>query len=308
MAKRSKQKTNPVRALKQRLKEQTKKAKDVAQAAVAGMAAGSGGKARQAAAAEAAAAEPVSTKPIRDPFAVPAPAAPEAPAAKQPADLTVTASGLQYEDIKVGAGDSPKGGDICVMHYTGWLEDGTKFDSSVDRGVPFEFILGMGQVIMGWDEGVATMQPGGKRILIIPSNLGYGRRGAGGVIPPDATLKFEVELLGVKAQAPLQIADEVVGEGPSPRAGQTVRVHYTGRLTDGTKFDSSVDRGNPFEFIIGVGQVIAGWDVGVATMQVGGKRQLTIPAHLGYGRRGSPPAIPPDATLVFDVELLAIVG
>jgi FKBP-type peptidyl-prolyl cis-trans isomerase len=305
MAKRPKQKTSPVRALKQRLKEQTKRAKDVAQAAVAGIAAGSGGKARQAG--EAAVAEPVSTKPIRDPFAVPAPAVAEAPAAKAPADLTITASGLQYEDTKIGAGDSPKGGDICVMHYTGWLEDGSKFDSSVDRGTPFEFILGMGQVIKGWDEGVATMKPGGKRTLIIPSNLGYGRRGAGGVIPPDATLKFEVELLGVKAQAPLQIADEVVGAGPSPKAGQTVRVHYTGRLTDGTKFDSSVDRGQPFEFILGVGQVIAGWDVGVATMQVGGKRQLTIPSHLGYGRRGSPPVIPPDATLVFDVELLDIV-
>ena len=113
-----------------------------------------------------------------------------------------TASGLKIEDTQVGTGASPKTGQTCVMHYTGWLyENGQKtkkFDSSVDRNEPFEFPIGAGRVIKGWDEGVATMKVGGKRTLIIPPDLGYGARGAGGVIPPNATLVFEVELLGVK--------------------------------------------------------------------------------------------------------------
>ena len=116
-----------------------------------------------------------------------------------------TASGLKIIDTKVGTGASPKTGQTCVMHYTGWLYDehakdhhGKKFDSSVDRNEPFEFQIGRGMVIKGWDEGVSTMKVGGKRTLIIPVSLGYGARGAGGVIPPNATLVFDVELLGVK--------------------------------------------------------------------------------------------------------------
>jgi peptidylprolyl isomerase len=113
-----------------------------------------------------------------------------------------TDSGLQYLDDKEGTGASPKTGQVCVMHYTGWLWEndakGKKFDSSVDRGRPFQFELGVGKVIKGWDEGVATMKVGGKRQLLIPPELGYGRRGYARVIPPDATLLFEVELLGVK--------------------------------------------------------------------------------------------------------------
>jgi FKBP-type peptidyl-prolyl cis-trans isomerase len=104
----------------------------------------------------------------------------------------------------------------------------------------------------------------------------------------------------------LKYIDLKVGQGPAPRAGQTVRVHYTGWLTDGTKFDSSVDSGQPFEFVLGEGRVIRGWELGVATMRVGGKRKLTIPSDLGYGIKGSAPEIGPNATLVFDVELLAI--
>jgi peptidylprolyl isomerase len=139
--------------------------------------------------------------------------APGAPAAQKAKDdkakdttkekkMTETESGLKYRDEKVGEGDSPQTGQTCVMHYTGWLwkdgKKGAKFDSSVDRGEPFEFKIGRGQVIGGWDEGVATMKPGGKRELLIPPDLGYGARGAGGVIPPNATLLFEVELIKVK--------------------------------------------------------------------------------------------------------------
>jgi FKBP-type peptidyl-prolyl cis-trans isomerase FkpA len=112
--------------------------------------------------------------------------------------MVTTPSGLQYEDVQEGSGAAAKSGDTVEVHYTGWLTNGQKFDSSVDRGRPFSFRLGQGQVIKGWDEGVAGMKPGGKRKLTIPSALGYGRGGAGGVIPPNADLVFEVELLKVK--------------------------------------------------------------------------------------------------------------
>jgi peptidylprolyl isomerase len=126
--------------------------------------------------------------------------APVTAASAQP--VMTTASGLKIIDIEAGTGPSPKPGQTCVMHYTGWLyvngAKGKKFDSSRDSGQPFEFKIGLHQVIAGWDEGVATMKVGGKRTLIIPPDLGYGARGAGGVIPPNATLIFDVELLGVK--------------------------------------------------------------------------------------------------------------
>jgi peptidylprolyl isomerase len=114
------------------------------------------------------------------------------------AKMVTTASGLKYIDEKVGTGPSPTAGKKVKVHYTGTLTDGKKFDSSVDRGQPFEFVIGVGQVIKGWDEGVLTMKVGGKRKLMIPAKLAYGERGAGGVIPPNADLNFDVELLGVE--------------------------------------------------------------------------------------------------------------
>jgi FKBP-type peptidyl-prolyl cis-trans isomerase FkpA len=118
--------------------------------------------------------------------------------------MTTTASGLQYEDTLVGGGETASAGHQVTVHYTGWLYDagapqnrGRKFDSSKDRGDPFDFALGDGEVIRGWDEGVQGMKVGGTRVLTIPPELGYGSRGAGGVIPPNATLVFEVELLGL---------------------------------------------------------------------------------------------------------------
>ena len=111
---------------------------------------------------------------------------------------TTTPSGLQYKDLVVGSGEEARQGATAVVHYTGWLLDGTKFDSSLDRGTPFNFVIGRGQVIKGWDEGVGTMNVGGKRELIIPADLAYGDSGAAGVIPPGATLKFEVELIELR--------------------------------------------------------------------------------------------------------------
>jgi FKBP-type peptidyl-prolyl cis-trans isomerase len=224
-----------------------------------------------------------------------------------------TESGLQYLDEKEGTGDTPKPGQTCLVHYTGWLWEnnakGKEFDSSVGRGEPFVFPVGLGKVIKGWDEGVATMKVGGKRELLVPAKLGYGARGAGGVIPPNATLLFEVELLNLmkKTDSGLQYIDIKEGDGATPKTGQTCVVHYTGWLWEdgakGRKFDSSVDKGKPFQFPVGAKRVIAGWDEGVATMKVGGKRQLLIPPELGYGVRGFPGAIPPNATLFFEVEL-----
>jgi peptidylprolyl isomerase len=134
--------------------------------------------------------------------AIVTPAALRSASAQTAGKAMTTASGLQIIDSKEGTGASPKPGQTCVMHYTGWLyengQKGKKFDSSVDRNEPFDFPIGQGRVIKGWDEGVASMKVGGKRTLIIPPALGYGARGAGGVIPPNATLMFDVELLAVK--------------------------------------------------------------------------------------------------------------
>jgi FKBP-type peptidyl-prolyl cis-trans isomerase len=136
---------------------------------------------------------PVAQTPVVGQTSTPAPNK-----AKAVSKVITTPSGLKYEILKKGKGKTAKAGQQVSVHYTGWLTDGTKFDSSVDRGQPFEFTLGAGNVIKGWDEGVAGMKVGEKRKLTIPPDLGYGERGAGGVIPPGATLIFDVELLGVQ--------------------------------------------------------------------------------------------------------------
>jgi peptidylprolyl isomerase len=152
------------------------------------------------------------------------------------------------------------------------------------------------------------MKPGGKRKLFIPAALGYGSRAVGS-IPANSDLVFEVEVVSVVPglQGKLKTEDLKEGTGRSAQAGDTVSVHYTGTLrANGRKFDSSLDRGEPFEFQLGAGKVIKGWDEGVAGMKVGGKRRLEIPSRLAYGETGAGGAIPPNADLVFEVELLAI--
>ncbi|MCL4868320.1 MAG: FKBP-type peptidyl-prolyl cis-trans isomerase [Anaerolineae bacterium] len=248
------------------------------------------------------------------------PGSPELPAATNPADFVTTDSGLQYVDLVVGDGPLPETNGIVSVHYTGWLEDGKKFDSSIDRDDPITFVLGKDQVIPGWEEGVASMRVGGKRQMIIPADLAYGATGYQNFIPPNAVLTFDVELLAYYAPAPaapteideadlvttesgLQYVDLVVGTGEVARSGYTVSVHYTGWLTDTTKFDSSLDRGTPLEFVLGEGRVIVGWEEGLVGMRVGGRRQLIIPSDLAYGDLGQG-IIPGGATLIFEVELI----
>ncbi len=228
------------------------------------------------------------------------------------------ATELKIEDLAVGTGTEAKTGDHLSVAYTGWVQGKSEpFDSSNYHNGPFEFVLGKGEAIAGWDQGLVGMKVGGKRKLTIPPSLGYGAAGAGnGRIPPNATLIFEVELLSIQgppqATLPptsitaLKIEDLVIGTGAEAKAGDTLRVDYTGWLENGVKFDSSLDSGQPIEFILGQGKVIAGWDQGLVGLKVGGKRRLTIPPNLGYGARGAGDSIPPNAALIFEVELLEI--
>ena len=233
-----------------------------------------------------------------------------------------TSSGLEYTITKKGNGKKPKTGDKVVVHYTGKLTNDTVFDSSVRRNQPFTFQLGVGQVIKGWDEGIALLQVGDKATFKIPSTLGYGSS-ANGKIPANAILIFDVELLDViekVAPKAFDISGKEVkttasglqyivvnkGNGARAMAGKTVSVHYTGFLEDGSIFDSSVERGEPIQFPLGQGRVIPGWDEGIALMNIGDKYRLIIPYNLAYGEAGRHPIIPAKAKLTFDVELINV--
>lgn len=233
-----------------------------------------------------------------------------------------TPSGLKVKLLKEGekGATHAHAGDTVSVHYTGTFTDGKKFDSSVDRNDPIKFPLGKGYVIKGWDEGIALLKVGDKAIFTIPPDLGYGSMQRG-PIPANSTLIFEVELMGVvpgpkydfynvdgkKLQTTASGLQYIVveeGSGATPEAGQKVTVHYTGFFADKQVFDSSVPRKQPFEFSLGKGQVIKGWDEGVALMKKGAKYRLIIPYQLAYGEMGRPPVIPPKSTLYFDVELI----
>lgn len=249
-----------------------------------------------------------------------------------------TPSGLMYVINKEGKGSIPANGSTVVVNYTGKLLNGTVFDSSVDRE-PIEFAIGTGQVIKGWDEGIALLKEGSSATFVIPSDLAYGEVGAGqGIIPPFATLIFDVELLSkaeidakkkaetesrikseeeqinayiaaknlkvVTTASGLRYAITLPASGAKPNVGNKVSVHYTGTLLNGNKFDSSVDRGSPFEFDLGKGRVIKGWDEGIALLNKGSKAIFIIPSALAYGERAMGADIPANSPLVFEVELV----
>jgi peptidylprolyl isomerase len=254
-------------------------------------------------------------------------AAPCVPTVVKAPELLKTASGLQYKITTRGCGVLAQKGDLVKVHYTGKLTNDTVFDSSVKRNQPFEFKLGKGQVIKGWDEGIALLHVGDKATFILPPDLGYGAQGAG-AIPANSTLVFDVELLDLKpglkkwvtkgmdttkTASGLKIifypytkpsAAALAGASDIPVKGDKVKVHYSGFLLDGSLFDSSVERDQPFEFTLGQGMVIKGWDEALALMHKGQKAEIILPYTLAYGERGHPPVIPAKATLVFDVELI----
>lgn len=227
--------------------------------------------------------------------------------------FVTTSSGIQYCDVRVGRGMPPLKGEVCVFHYAGWLQNGVKFDSSYDRNEPFEFTLGGGEVIQGWEELASTMRVGGKRRAYIPPELAYGSRGNPPLIPGNATLYFEMELLEIRTpnevttESGLKYANLYVGDGNLVQNGSNVLIHYSLWLSDGTKLESTYDTDSPISFVIGNGEVIKGLEEGLIGMRSGGRRKLTIPPSLAYGEQGNPQKnIPPNATLIYEVEVLGV--
>ncbi|NWF51115.1 MAG: FKBP-type peptidyl-prolyl cis-trans isomerase [Ignavibacteriaceae bacterium] len=246
-------------------------------------------------------------------------------------------SGLLYANDTLGTGVEVKKGDLITIHYNGWIikdssdlykdwsNDSTKLQynigSSYDKNQPIKFILGNDSFIKGTDEGIVGMKVGGTRTIIIPSGLAYGKLGMGPV-PPNSSLKVVVTVLAAK-EAPkieqwkidntsltttksgLKYGFISKGAGQKVESGKLVTVHYSGFLEDGSRFDSSFERDEPFSFVIGEGQVIPGWEEGIALMRQGDKVKLIIPPALAYGST-QVGTIPPNSTLYFDVEVLNV--
>jgi peptidylprolyl isomerase len=235
-----------------------------------------------------------------------------------------TESGLQVIELAEGEGASPREGDIISLEFTAWYLGGEEFDSTDRLGHPRKFRLGRDKLLPGLEEGVSTMRRGCKRILILPPELAFGPEGRPGVVPPDAWVKFEVEMVDIQPGPPpplpwddagmeyyttksgLQFVDFLTGDGEFPELGSTVVVHYSGYLDDATLFDSTYLRGHPIEFELTQDYLIPGFVEGLLTMRAGGMRKLVIPPFLGYGDDGYGKAVPPNATLIYDVELLEV--
>lgn len=232
--------------------------------------------------------------------------------------------GLQFADLEPGTGEAVVSNSVVEIEVTMWLEDGDFVMSTYSGERPIPFIQGSGRVLPGWDQGSLGMKSGGKRLLRIPSNLAFGDKGRG-KITPNATVFAQIDVVKVGAprhvpevmpkfdesamtttESGLQFVETQKGDGKQPTKGQQINVEYTGWLENGTMFDSSFKGPSALRFPVGQGRVIKGWDEGLSTMSVGGKRLLRIPPELAYGERGSPPVIPPNSTLIFQVELISI--
>lgn len=255
---------------------------------------------------------------------------------KKPQEV-IKSSGLRYADDTVGTGREAKVGDLVSIHFRGWIikdsnnlytdwsKDSTRMMYSLgdsrERNNPFKFVLNTDGFVKGSDEGIIGMKKGGTRTIIIPSRLAYGAQGFG-PIPPNSNLKIVVTLMDVKdkIQAKMWDVDTTKalitksglkyvivnpGSGPDADSGKTLVVHYTGFLANGNKFDSSVERDEPFTLMLGMGMVIPGWEEGLRHLKKGSKARLIVPASLGYGNR-QVGVIPPNSTLYFDVEVIDI--
>jgi peptidylprolyl isomerase len=252
-------------------------------------------------------------------------------------DSVTLKSGLKYNDVKVGTGAEAKNGDLIEVHFKGWIvKDSSDLfgDWSVDStkkadliadsyamNQPMKFVLGTESFIKGSEEGIVGMKAGGQRAIVVPSHLAYGPQGMG-PIPPNTSIKVLIELVSTKEAVVAKMWDvdstlfkttasglkyAIIQEGEGELVGKEKQatVHYSGFLLDGTKFDSSVERDEPFTFVAGVGQVIPGWDEGVQLMKKGSKARFIVPANLAYGDRDLG-KIPPNSTLIFDVEVLDV--
>ncbi len=234
-----------------------------------------------------------------------------------------TTSGLVYTIIRQGEGPLPSEGDMVRVHYTGMLADGSVFDSSYERSEPVEFQMGSGQVISGWEEGVALLNEGSKASFIIPPELAYGDIGFG-VIPENETLTFEVELLEVYSpvrpeeeaveaivpshETPSGVRYSVIEEGYGERLSDEmhVSIHYTGYFDDTGQqvFDSSYQRDEPVSFILGRKMVIPGWEEALPNFRVGDRARIWVPYEMAYGRQGRG-AIPAETDLIFEIEVVS---
>ncbi len=250
-------------------------------------------------------------------------AEPKKPEPEEVVHQEETASGVLVSVLETVGGQVIQEEMLITMHYTGYLDTDPKqeFDSSHNREEPISFILGRNMVIPGWDEALPGLRTGDRIRLWVPHEMAYGREGRD-PIPPESDLVFDIELIDaeeVSEPEPFPVAGKdtlktesglqyiLVEEGAEelPPAGSIITVHYTGYLSDGRIFDSSVQRSEPLRFVLGSDQVMRGWDEAFALLSKDAKARLIIPPHLGYGDRGSGP-IPPGETLIFDVEVIDI--